>query len=109
MKTATPPNLKQYIGRNVVIDGKTIVIETIVGNVWKPAFYEINSDHLIGMLRFHAQMLNDKSITEQEFKDFEDIDYHIEKINKLEKPKKEYWAGEPNSILDLDKDGSVEV
>jgi hypothetical protein len=81
-KTATPPNLKEYVGRKVEIDGKTVVIESIVGNVWKPAFYEINGEHMIGMLRFHAQILGDKSITEEQFKAFEEIDYHVEKLDR---------------------------
>jgi hypothetical protein len=93
MKTATPPNLKQYIGRKVEIDGQSILIETIVGNVWKPAFYEINGEHLIGILRFHAQMLGDKSITEEQFKAFEGIDFYVEKIKKFEEPQKDILMG----------------
>jgi hypothetical protein len=79
---AKVPDLSKYIGRKVSIDGKKIKIETIVGNKAKPAFYEINGEHLIGMLRFHAQMLGDKSITEDQFIAFEKMDHHVEKREK---------------------------
>jgi hypothetical protein len=82
MKTATPPDLKQYIGKEVSIEGQKVKIETIVGNVFKPAFYEINGDHLVNMLRFHAQMTGAKDITEEMFKAFEEIEYHVERASK---------------------------
>ena len=73
---------KKYVGKTVIIDGKKIVIERIVGNKFKPAFYEINGKYNIGMLRFHAQMLGDTSITEQEFLDFEAIQMEAESLPK---------------------------
>lgn len=83
-KTKAPPDLMKYIGKKVVIDGKKVVIQKIVGNRFKPAFYEINDDHLIGMLRFHAQMLGDDSITEEQFLAFENMEMTAEKIKKEE-------------------------
>lgn len=84
---AVVPDLQKFVGRTVVINDKPIVIETLRGNLGmslgtekaKPQFYEINGEHLMGMLRFHAQMENDKSITEQQFKDFENIEFEAEK------------------------------
>lgn len=73
-KTAKPPNLEAYIGKTIVIEGKPVTIKSIVGNKFKHTFYEINGQHLIGMLRFHAQILGDKSITEEQFKAFEDME-----------------------------------
>ena len=77
---AKAPTLKEYIGESVIIDGQKIKIKTIVGNRFKPTFYEINGEHLIGMLRFHAQMLGDTSITEQQFLDFENIILEAERL-----------------------------
>ena len=68
---------KKFVGKTVIIDGKKVVIERIVGNKFKPAFYEINGKYNIGMLRFHAQMLGDTSITEQEFLDFEALEMEV--------------------------------
>lgn len=87
---AEVPKLDSYIGRYVRIPGEhqPVKIETICGNVGlsmgrekpRPQFYEINGKFLIGMLRFHAQMTGDKSITEQQFKDFEDTEFEAEKL-----------------------------
>ncbi len=79
------PKLHQYIGRRIEIDDKPVVIQTLVGNRFKPTFYEINGEHLIGMLRFHARMEGDHSITEQQFKDFEEMDLHAERMDPKEK------------------------
>ena len=84
---ATPPELKDYVGRTVIIGGESVVIETIVGNMGmslrgdkpRPQFYEINGHHLIGMLRFHAQMTGAQDITEEQFQAFEDMEFHAEK------------------------------
>ncbi len=84
---AKVPELKDYIGRTVVIDGQKVKIEKIVGNITKPAFYEINGEHLLGMLRFHAQMTGAKDITEEQFKAFEEMDMEVEKMPV--EPKKE--------------------
>jgi hypothetical protein len=107
MNTGKAPDLKKYIGKTVEIDGQPVLIDTIVGNIWRPQFYEINGEHLIGMLRFHAQMLGDKSITEQEFQDFENIDFHVEKVKKFEPPKKDIWAGDVGPTYELNRDGSL--
>lgn len=94
-KTATAPNLKSYVGKTVEIDGKPVVIDTIVGNVWKPQFLEINGTHLIGMLRFFAQMNGAMDITEEQFKAFEEMDLHAEKAQKdRDISKKEEWVSE---------------
>ena len=87
---AVVPDLKLYIGRIVIIPGepRPIMIETIVGNMGlslghgeraRPMFYEINGKYLINMLRFHAQMCGDHSITEQQFRDFENMDVSAQK------------------------------
>lgn len=96
MKT-TPPDLHTFIGRYVLIPGqdKPIMIAKLVGNVGKtlgtdnpkPQYYEINDEYLISMLRFHAQMNGDKSITEDQFKAFEEMEFSAEK-NPQEPPKK---------------------
>jgi hypothetical protein len=88
-KTGKLPDLKSYIGRDVVVkqDGtgdlskpKKVRIDKIVGNIFKPQFYEINGTYLIGMLRFHAQMLKDDSITEDQFKAFEEMELNARKL-----------------------------
>lgn len=89
-KTSRPVDLEEYIGRKVNIPGEPepIRIEHICGNIGlslgrespRPTFYEINGKYLIGMLRFHAQMCGDKSITEQQFQDFENIEFTAEKM-----------------------------
>jgi hypothetical protein len=94
MKT-TPPDLKSFIGKKVLIPGviEPVVIEYICGNLGlslgsdkpRPQFYEINGEHLIGMLRFHAQMTGAKDITEEQFKAFEEMEFHAEKIPQSEK------------------------
>jgi hypothetical protein len=85
-KTKKPPNPSDYLGRTVVIEGKKVLITKIVGNLTKPQFYEINGEHLIGMLRFHAQMLKDDSITEEQFKAFEDMELKAEKMTAPSQP-----------------------
>lgn len=77
---AKVPDLKHYIGKTVKIDGKKVTIETITGNKFNPQFYEINGEHLIGMLRFHAHMLGVKDITEEQFQAFEQMDLQAEKL-----------------------------
>lgn len=78
---ATVPDLYKFIGKTVVIPnhGK-VTIKTIVGNKWKQKFYEINGDHLISMLRFHAQMERATDITEDQFLAFEEMDVECEKL-----------------------------
>jgi hypothetical protein len=91
-KTAKTPDLSKYIGSKVTINGEPVTIEKIVGNLTKPAFYEINSEHLIGMLRFHAQILGDHSITEEQFKAFEEIQFEVERVAPPEQKKQEDQA-----------------
>jgi hypothetical protein len=84
---AEVPDLKKYYGRTILIDGKKVRIESIVGNHFKRQFYEINGEHLISMLRFHAQVMGDKSITEQQFLDFENMEMDSEKLpDPVKKP-----------------------
>jgi hypothetical protein len=91
---AKVPDLKEFVGKRVLIPGLTepIKIKKIVGNKFKPTFYEINDEHLIGMLRFHAQMTGAKDITEEEFKAFEEMDLEAERMPEkktvLEAPSK---------------------
>lgn len=77
-------DLKVYLGKRVIIRGvnnnQPLLIESISICHFKPAFYEINGRHLIGVLRFYAQMNNDKSITEQQFRDFEAMETEAEKL-----------------------------
>ncbi len=75
---AQVPNLQNFIGRTVKIGDQIVKIETIVGSRVKPAFYEINGTHWIGMLRFHAQMEGDTSISEVTFKQFEEMEMEAE-------------------------------
>lgn len=84
---AKVPELEQYIGKTVRVPGEPypIEIENICGNRFKQAFYEINGKYLIGMLRFHAQMTGDTSITEQQFIDFENMDLYAEKLKEEKK------------------------
>jgi hypothetical protein len=81
MKVKAPlgDSLSKFIGRTVLIDGNPVVIKKIVGNIEKPQFFEINDEHLIGMLRFFAQMENDKSIKEETIRAFEEMDFHVER------------------------------
>jgi hypothetical protein len=92
---AIVPDLKLYVGRVLTIPGepKPIMIETVQGNLGmslghenaRPTFYEINGKYLIGMLRFHAQMCGDHSITEQQFLDFENMEMSAKKMDPKEK------------------------
>lgn len=77
---AQVPELNQFIGRTIIIEGKPVTIHSVVGNATKRTFYEINGKHLMGMLRFHAMMEGDDSITEQEFRDFENMIVDAEKL-----------------------------
>ncbi len=87
---ATVPDLKEFVGRTVIINGESITIEKIVGNAgmtlgrkqedMRPTYYEINDAHLIGMLRFHAQMIGDTGISEEEFVAFENMEFDIERM-----------------------------
>lgn len=83
---------QEYIGRMVIIpefavlNGKRtlisetkVKIQTIQGNRFKPKFFEINGEHLIGMLRFYAQMNNAKDLTEDQFLAFEEMDIEARK------------------------------
>lgn len=91
---ARVPNLKEFEGRDVIIKGKKIRIKTIVGNLGltlgrqakdvRPQYYEINGKHLISMLRFHAQMEGVKDITEEQFQDFEKMEFYAEKMEQLD-------------------------
>jgi hypothetical protein len=84
---AEPPDLWKLIGKTVNIEGKPVKITSIVTNMNKPNFYEINGTYLMSILRFHAQMLGDKSITEEEFLDWENMQLEIEQIAEVP-PKK---------------------
>lgn len=69
---------------------KRVKIDHICGNLTKPHFYEINGKYLVNMLRFHAEMLGDKSITEDQFLAFEEMELEAEPIKKdqpKQKPK----------------------
>jgi len=82
------PELQEYVGRDVIIDGKTIRIEQIVGNVGltlgrapkdqRPQYLEINGKYNISMLRFFAQMEGATDITEDQFKQFEETEFWAE-------------------------------
>lgn len=92
--TAKVPDIERFRGRTLKIPGvpEPVRIETVRGCVGmtlgrkaediRPQYYEINGKHLIGMLRFHAQMENDKSITEEQFKAFEDMEFYVEDAKK---------------------------
>ncbi len=85
---AKVPELSKFIGRSVLLPtGERITVEKIVGNRFNYTMYEINDTHLIGMLRFHAQMEGDKSITEEQFKAFEEMEMDAEKMPDAPKKK----------------------
>lgn len=105
-KTKAPNDLRNYVGRTVLIpefmdiDGKKtktgekkVEIITICGNRFQPNYYEINGEHLIGMLRFHAQMLNAKDITEDQFLAFEEMKMEAEKQPEIPNGKKDVSHG----------------
>lgn len=71
-------NPTDYIGRTVIIDGKPVMIETIVGNKEKPTFFDINGGLSIGVLRFFCQMNGDRSISEEQFKKHEEMECWVE-------------------------------
>lgn len=79
---ATVPELQEYLGRKVLIpaESEPVVIKSIVGNYTNRTFLEINGEHLIGALRFFAQMNGVKDITEQQFRDFENMEMEVEKL-----------------------------
>lgn len=77
---ASVPNIQKYVGKTIKIDGQKVKIKTICGNRFKQNFYEINGEHLMSMLRFHAQMEGDNSITEDQFLAFEAMEMSAEKI-----------------------------
>lgn len=98
---AKVPDLKAYIGRVVripefaLLDGNKeciyehwVKIKTIVGNRFKPNFYEINGEYLVGMLRFHAQMEGARDITEQQFQEFEEMEVAAERLSDKPDPSK---------------------
>ncbi len=97
-KAKVPTTLEKFIGKTVIVpsflnvSGKRekicdtqVKIEHIVGNRFTPQFYEINGKHLIGMLRFHAQMEGAKDLTEDQFQAFETMECHAEKMDDKEK------------------------
>jgi hypothetical protein len=91
------PELEEYIGRTVEIDGKPVKINRIVGNFGKtlgrrpedqrPQYLEINGEHNISMLRFFAQMNGATDITEEQFKAFEDMQFYSEVAQKTKDEK----------------------
>jgi len=94
---AKVPDLQSFIGRTVEINGHSIKIQSIVGNVgmtlgrkpkdMRPQYYEINGQYLISMLRFHAQMEGATDITEEEFKQFEEMEFFVEKADSSKEPR----------------------
>ncbi len=95
-------SLTEYVGRTVIVpefievDGKktlleshNVVIKTICGSLvpHTPHYYEINGEHLISALRFHAQMEKADDITEDQFLAFEEMKVEAEKIDKGKKEK----------------------
>ncbi len=83
---ATVPDLLKYLGKSVIIpDVGKVKIDHICGNKFKPNYYEINGEHLISMLRFHAQMMKAKDITEEQFLQFEAMEVVAEKMPDKDK------------------------
>lgn len=88
---AEVPKLHEYIGRYVTVKGVgKVMIGSIVGNVGlslrddrpRPMFYEINGRYLVSMLRFHAEMEGASDITEEQFRDFENMGVAIERTQE---------------------------
>lgn len=106
MKTKNIPDISKFIGRTVLIDGAPVVIERIVGSLIKPPFFEINGEHLIGMLRFFAQMEGNKSITEEQFVAFEEIEYHVLTPDEV---KRQSEPVNVDAIVDAAFEGAADV
>lgn len=87
------PDLNDYLGRTVIINQKKITIKHIVGNIGmmmgrrpehqRPQYLEINGKYRLSMLRFFAQMNGATDITEEQFKQFEQMECWSEKGKEL--------------------------
>lgn len=79
-KIVTIPTFAVLEGERVKLAEDKMVIVTICMNRFKQNFIEINGTHLIGALRFFAQMENAKDITEDEMQAFEEMEMTAEKM-----------------------------
>lgn len=71
-------NLEEFIGRtlNITIDqpvgGRPVTVETIIGSRIKPTRFEINHEHWIVILDAYKQLNNDRSISPEQIKAFDE-------------------------------------
>lgn len=73
------PNTEEFIGLTVTIGNERVKIKKIEGMKFQPKFYLINNKYEMNILRFFAQMNHCKDITEQQFRDFEEMDVSADK------------------------------
>lgn len=87
--TAKQPSLQNYLGRYVTVDGDKTQIKHITGNLFKPAFVEINGRHLIGFLRFFREMTGAKDISDEDCLKFEQMEVEARMLPLEEKTYKD--------------------
>lgn len=59
---------REFIGREIVVDGvqQPVTIEHVLGNIAHETHFEINGEHLVTMLNFYLQMMENRIPTPQE-------------------------------------------
>ncbi len=90
-KTVIVPEFIEIDNKKTLLESHKVVIKTIVGSLvpHTPHYYEINGEHLISALRFHAQMEKATDITEDQFLAFEEMKVEAEKLPEKEKKVKD--------------------
>lgn len=85
IKAKKPKDLKEFIGKELVMmDGSTVIVNTIVGSMIKPTRYEVNHEHHIVILDAYKQLNKDKSITQDMIDAFDQM--IVEDIKKWDAP-----------------------
>ena len=75
---------EKFIGKTLMIsigepEPKPVVVETIVGSVFKPTRFEINGRYHIVILDAYKQLNHDKSITPDMIQAFDEAVHWVEK------------------------------
>lgn len=81
-KVAAPKDsdLSKCIGKMVrTMDGEVVLIQTIVGSQTYPTRFEINGAHHVVILDFYRQMNHDRSITDEQVKEFDEMTFEVER------------------------------
>ena len=76
-------DLKEFVGKTLMIEGKPVVVETIVGSMIKEFVtqFEVNGEHHITILDAYRQLHGDTSITDDMVKAFAETSVeHIEQV-----------------------------